>query len=141
MSLSKEAIVSIENVLRMLGFKPLLVGATARDLTDIKYLIENYELIEPESYMDVLENHEYIFSQFGFEADSSSAITIGTKILKIAQPKTKERLISILDSNSNINKMIVIMAPGIDIDGEDQTREQKRCRLYLNSLLTALKDK
>jgi predicted nucleotidyltransferase len=111
-----------------------------KDLTDIKYLIENYELIEPDSYMNVLENHDDIFSQFDFDADCSSTITIGMKILKIAKQKTKERLISILDSTSNINKMIAIMAPGIDLDGEDQTREQKRCRLYLNSLLSALKN-
>ncbi len=110
-----------------------------KDLTDIKYLIDNYEAIEPDSYMDILENHEDIFSQFEFDTDSSSPITIGMKILKIAQPKTKERLISILASDSNTNKMIAIMAPGIDLDGEDQTREQKRCKLYLNSLLAALK--
>lgn len=134
-------IVKVISIEMLIALKFIAWGenrSRAKDLTDICYLLINYETVEPRVYDAVIDYHADAFESLNHDPALAPPLYVGLKIKKIVETVTATRLVNILNDQVIRIQMAAVMVPGIDLDGEEQTRQQKHMLGQLNAILAGL---
>lgn len=106
--------------------------AREKDAQDINYIISNYEIIDPDAYECVLDNHEELLKTLDYETDLASIALMGVRISKFTAQEHKKVIFQILEDVERKEKLArnMVSTSGYD-DGKVETCIKKLDALRL----------
>lgn len=109
-----------------------------KDLYDIFYIIENYDKINPNCYLYILDNHADLLESVNLDPNLAESLYIGLMLKKLCQQKTNEAIIEILKKSKNIDDIMLALRNNPLIDSEEIPLIEKNRRDKISALLIAL---